>query len=79
MQTNKAAVMVRQRERDFVGRISQLNHVLLTLQPDRFAAELSEQDSLVALGCEGCGQNHAAQWQRKNFAKYALEISAGVK
>ena len=79
MQTSKATVVIRQRERDFIERISQLDYVLLTLQPDRFATELGEQDSLVAFGCEGRGQDGAAQRQRKHFAEYALEISAGVK
>jgi hypothetical protein len=61
MQSGKASVKTCQREGSLAWRVSQLHHIFLTLQMDRFAIKLREQDPVLVLLIERERQHSAAQ------------------
>jgi hypothetical protein len=57
----KTAVTIYEGEGNFPGCVCQFHRKLRTFEPNRFMSKLRQQNPLLVLLIEGCGENSAAQ------------------
>ena len=79
MQSGKTPIETSQSKRSFAGRISQLHHILLTLQVNWIAIKLCQQHPVFVLLIKCQCQHRAAQWQRELFTQDSSKVATRLE